>query len=222
MPQDASTAGPTLTRNRATVRPTRRPARRAHRLPHRLAPHGSPTQPRRTRSGRPGLDPTQRRPLSPTRTTELQDAPHGGVGTDSKSCHGQSHATTGSTGPPASQLGRPHGGPTSPRRTRSGRSGARPPPSGDRSVKAHAPTTSRNLKPLWYPIHSTASEGSPPDQPRLGFRHSWRTVRNLPVQAGPRQISRRQPGDPTSAYTHLTVWAGRRDSESEFPPTSAP
>ena len=197
VPQDASTAEPTLTRNRATVSLTIRPARRAHRRTRQLAPHGSPTPPRRTRSSRPGLDPTQRRPLSPTRTTGLQDALHGGVSTDSKSCHGQSYATTGSTGPPASQVGRPHGGSTSARRTRSGRPGARPPPSGDRSVKAHAPTTARNLKPLWYPIHSTAREGSPPDQPRFDFRHSWRTLRNL--QAGLRRISRRQPGDPTCA-----------------------
>ena len=91
-------------------------------------------------------------------------------------------------------------------------------PAATAQSKAIAPTTARNSKPLWYPIHSTASEGSPPDQPRLGFRHSRRTLRNL--QAGLRRISRRQPGDPTSAYTHLTVWAGRRDSES--PPTSAP
>jgi len=115
------------------------------------------------------------------------------------------------------------GGPTADKllrdRTRPGRpGGSPPPPSGNCPVKAIAPTTARNSKPLWYPIHSTASEGSPPDQPRLGFRHSRRTLRNL--QAGLRRISRRQPGDPTSAYTHLTVWAGRRDSES--PPTSAP
>ena len=128
VPQNAFTAEPTLTRNRATVSPTRRPARRAHRLPRRLAPHGSPTPPRHTRSGRPGLDPAQRRPLSPTRTTELQDALHSGVSADSDSCHGQSHATTGSTGPPASHAGWPHGGPTHPRRTRSGRPGLVPRP----------------------------------------------------------------------------------------------
>ena len=167
-----------------------------------------------------GPDTAQRKLLSLTRTTEIQAAHDGGrADTNSGSCHGQFHVTTGSTGPPTPQLGRAHRGPTFRNRTRPGRpGGSPPPPSGNCSVKAIAPTTARNSKPLWYPIHSTASEGSPPDQPRLGFRHSRRTLRNL--QAGLRRISRRQPGDPTSAYTHLTVWAGRRDSES--PPTSAP
>jgi hypothetical protein len=158
--------------------------------------------------------------LSPTRTTEIQAGLHDGAGTDSEPHHGQSHVTTGSTGPTYNPTR------AGPRRTnfsaiahaRAGR-GARPlHPAATAQSKAFAPTTARNSKPLWYPIHSTASEGSPPDQPRLGFRHSRRTLRNL--QAGLRRISRRQPGDPTSAYTHLTVWAGRRDSES--PPTSAP
>ncbi len=75
VPQDVPTAGPAPTRNRATVGPTRRPARRVYQLPHRRAPQGSPNaaaahtlRPARAR-------PAQRQPLSPTRTTELHDAP---------------------------------------------------------------------------------------------------------------------------------------------------
>ena len=37
--------------------------------------------------------------LSPTRTTEIQAGLHDGAGTDSEPHHGQSHVTTGSTGP---------------------------------------------------------------------------------------------------------------------------
>ncbi len=99
VPQDVPTAGPTP----AQIFPWSDP--RDVRLGGSTSLHTGRTPLWQAHTGRAGHDTAQRKLLSPTRTTEIQAGLHGGAGTNSESCHGQSHVTTGSTGPPAPQLG---------------------------------------------------------------------------------------------------------------------
>jgi hypothetical protein len=80
-----------------------------------------------------------------------------------------------------------------------------------------------NLKPLWYPTHSTASESLPRDQPTAPMLGSIHPVRESRVTCGPEDAGLAYIPPGTHFCLHVSIArAGRPGARLRVPSNSAP